>query len=214
MMHSTLLARCFASRLASRAVRPCGVLGSVLAVLLLAACSNTPRQQTMSYDFGLPPAPPAVTTPAAKPLRIGETGGPEWLDSPGLHYRLLYAQQQQAQPYAANRWVMSPVRLFDERLRTAASYRGHTSGLGEGAQAFLKVDLVEFSQVFDAPGSSRAVVQARASIYQARSLMAQRTFRAEQPAVTADAPGGVTALAQASDAVIVQVLDWAAQSAP
>ncbi|WP_428852180.1 ABC-type transport auxiliary lipoprotein family protein [Imbroritus primus] len=185
-------------------------LGGLTVAVLLAACAGTPRQPTVSYDFGLPPAPAAAASSAAKPLRIGETGGPEWLDSPALHYRLLYAQQQQAQPYAANRWVMSPVRLFDERLRTMAANRGQVAAFGEVAQPLLKVDIVEFSQVFDSPAASRAVVQVRASLYQARGLLAQRTFRHEQAAATADAPGGVAALAQASDVLIAQILDWAA----
>lgn len=186
-------------------------LGGLAVAILLTACASTSRQATVSYDFGLPPAPTAAAASSpVKPLRIGETGGPEWLDSPALHYRLLYAQQQQAQPYAANRWVMSPVRLFDERLRTIAANRGQVAAFGDVAQPFLKVDIVEFSQVFDSATSSRAVVQVRASMYQARGLLAQRTFRSEQPAATADAPGGVAALAQASDTLIAQILDWAA----
>ena len=185
-------------------------LGALTVVVLLAACAGTPRQTTVSYDFGLPPAPAAATPAVTKLLRIGETAGPEWLDNPALHYRLLYAQQQQAQPYAANRWVMSPVRLFDERLRTMAANRAQVAAFGDVAQPLLKVDIVEFSQVFDSPAASRAVVQVRASLYQARGLLAQRTLRAEVPAPSPDAPGGVTALAQASDALIAQILDWAA----
>jgi cholesterol transport system auxiliary component len=198
------------SQLNSLNCRAVQLLGIGLLTLVVTACAGNPRQPTVSYDFGLPPAPTAAASTSAKPLRIGETSGPEWLDSPALHYRLLYAQQQQSQPYAANRWVMSPLRLFDERLRTVAANRGHIAAFGDAAQAFLKIDIVEFSQVFDSPGSSRAVIQARASMFQARNMVAQRTFRAEQPAATADAPGGVAALTQASDVLIGQVLDWAA----
>jgi len=42
-------------------------------------------------------------------------------------------------------------------------------------------------------------------------VLGQRTFSAQEPAPSADAPGGVKALAAASDTVVAQVVQWADQ---
>ena len=42
----------------------------------------------------------------------------------------------------------------------------------------------------------------------AQRLVGQRTFEVRQPAATADAPGGVSALRAASDEVVRQVVAW------
>ena len=77
----------------------------------------------------------------------------------------------------------------------------------------LRIELEEFAQVFDAPGSSRAVLRARASLLGSRALVAQRTFSLERPATTADAAGGVRALIATSDELIGQLLEWTAINA-
>ena len=74
----------------------------------------------------------------------------------------------------------------------------------------LRVELVDFSQVFDRPDASRAVVRLRASVFVARGLVDQRVVQVDVPARSADAAGGVAALTQASDRAIGELLDWAA----
>lgn len=193
---------------ASALLRPWIVI--VAASAALAACAGASgKSASTTFDFGLAP-PPAAAKALPTALRVGETRGPDWLDNDALYYRLLYAQRQQTQPYANSRWVMSPLRLFDERLRNAVAARGQVVGYGDTLLPFLSVDIVEFSQVFDSPAASRGVVQVRASIFRGRALLAQQSFQVEQPAPTPDAQGGVQALAQASDRAIAQVLDWAA----
>jgi cholesterol transport system auxiliary component len=45
-----------------------------------------------------------------------------------------------------------------------------------------------------------------------RGITAQRSFRIERPAATADARGGAHALAQAADDAVTQILQWAASN--
>ncbi|KUE88328.1 ABC transporter [Cupriavidus necator] len=180
--------------------------------LALSGCALTRgNDPSVTYDLG----PPAATTPgngnpapARLPkLRVAQTDGPNWLDGNALFYRLQYAQAQRLQAYATQRWVMSPTRLFDERLREAVAARGTLSWFGDSSVPALKVDLIEFDQVFDSATTSEGVVRLRATVFQ-HGMLGQQTFEARRPAASADGAGGVKALAEASDAVIAALLDW------
>jgi cholesterol transport system auxiliary component len=106
--------------------------------------------------------------------------------------------------------VESPVSLFDARLRNAVAARGQVIAYATPDVPTLRVELVDFSQVFDRPDASRAVVRLRASVFVARGLVDQRVVQVDVPARSADAAGGVAALTQASDRAIGELLDWAA----
>jgi cholesterol transport system auxiliary component len=190
----------------ARSARQAAVLAA--AVLALSGCALTRGTPTVTYDLG----PPAASTgnPAAAQLpklRVAQTDGPDWLNGNALYYRLQYAQAQRLQAYATQRWVMSPTRLFDERLREAASARGTLSWSGDASVPGLKVDLVEFEQVFDSATTSQGVVRLRATVFN-HGMIGQQTFEARRPAASSDGAGGVKALAEASDAVIAALLDW------
>lgn len=198
----------------SAALRPGA--GAMLVVTLLAAalltgCSLLPdTPQSTTYDLGPPTAAPSAAAGKTLPrLRVLSTDGPSWLDGNAIHYRLRYAQAERLQPYATQRWIMSPVRLFDERLREAVSARGELSWGGDTQAPALKVDIVDFEQVFDSADSSRGVVQVRATVMR-NGMIGQKTFTAEQPAPSADGAGGVRALAGSTDAVIAAIIDWVA----
>ncbi len=78
----------------------------------------------------------------------------------------------------------------------------------------LRVELEEFSQVFDSPQASRGVAHARATLVRGgRALAAQKNFVVEKPAPGADAAGGAQALAAAADQLVGEILAWAAQAA-
>ncbi|PVY76201.1 cholesterol transport system auxiliary component [Cupriavidus alkaliphilus] len=181
--------------------------------LALSGCALTRGEPTITYDLG--PAVAANTAagtgnpaPAALPkLRVAQTDGPNWLEGNALFYRLQYAQAQRLQAYATQRWVMSPTRLFDERLREAVAARGTLGWSGDSSVPALKVDLLEFDQVFDSATTSEGVVRLRATVYR-HGMLGQQTFEARRPAPSADGAGGVKALAEASDAVIAALLDW------
>jgi cholesterol transport system auxiliary component len=191
---------------------------AILVLLLAAAgCSvlPPPRPPQALYDFG---APAAWNSPAvAGSLAVARVSAPEWLETPTLQYRLAYREPLRYQGYAGSRWVAAPSQLLTERLRQAAAQSGSRGALreGEGVKTdfVLRVELEEFSQVFDAPQSSSGVIRARASLVrEGRLLTAQKGFVVERPAATADAAGGAQALAAAADQLIVEMLAWAAQA--
>ena len=112
------------------------------------------------------------------------------------------------------RWVMPPAALFGQRMRSDIA-RANSAGVflpadGVRASYTLRLELVEFSQVFDAPDKSRAVLHLRASLIRQRAVVAQQSFSIEQAAATPNAEGGVRALIAASDAAGEKLIDWLA----
>jgi cholesterol transport system auxiliary component len=190
-----------------------GKIAVVAVGLACAGCSIAPAPSSAvaQYDFG-----PAPSTNSAQGLRqslvVYDLSAPAWLDSPFIYYRLAYEDAARPHAYADSRWVTSPAALIAIRLRgrLAAAGKGGIVHPADGARAnhALRVELDEFSQVFDAPGKSRAVVRLRASVLGNRALIAQRSFSVERPASTPDAEGGVRALIGASDEAVEQLVAW------
>ena len=79
----------------------------------------------------------------------------------------------------------------------------------------LRVELEEFSQLFESPSASTGLLRLRATAMQAspqgEKLLGQRSFIAQRPAPSADAAGGVRALTAAADAVVDEVDQWLQQ---
>lgn len=181
----------------------------------LAACSLAPKtEQPATYDLGAPRSEPPAKPGIAAVLYLPEATAPAWLNGPGIVYRLNYENPPRPQPYALSRWSASPASLLTERLRSrfaAAAAKGIVTGSdGVRADYLLRVELEDFSQSFDAPGSSRAALQARVSLVSlgTRALVAQRAFAVERAAPTPDAAGAVTALSAASEEFVEAVLKW------
>ena len=181
----------------------------------LAACSlGTKTEQPATYDLGPPRIQSAAKPGIAAVLYLPEATAPAWLNGPGIVYRLNYENPPRPQPYALSRWSASPAALLTERLRSrfaAAAAKGIvTAPDGVRADYLLRVELEDFSQSFDSPGSSRVALQARVSLVSlaTRALVAQRAFAVEGAAPTPDAPGAVTALSAASGEFVEAVLKW------
>jgi cholesterol transport system auxiliary component len=193
----------------------------LLAATLLSSCSLAPgaRQEPASYDFGNLPAPAGAATAIklTRPLLVFDVAAPAWLDTAEVHYRLAYVDATRPRAYANSRWVMPLSQLLSQRLRQqlAASSSAGVLMPADGLRAphSLRVEIEEFTQVFDAPARSRAVLRARATLLGNRGLVAQRSFSLERPAATADAEGGVRALRDVADELIVQLIDWTAANA-
>ncbi|HAT29811.1 MAG TPA: ABC transporter, partial [Janthinobacterium sp.] len=146
-------------------------------------------------------------------LVVADVSGPAWLDSERMYYRLLYADVQQARPYARNRWNTAPLQLLSQRLKSRIAQSGvKVLGLTDAAASvmLLRVDVDDFSQNFDTPASSSAQVTLRASVFGGHRLIDQKTFSRKVAAASADAPGGARALAEASDAVAADIIAWLA----
>ena len=79
----------------------------------------------------------------------------------------------------------------------------------------LRVELEEFSQLFESPSASTGLLRLRATALQAspqgEKLLGQRSFIVQRPAPSADAAGGVRALTAATDAVVQEIDLWLQQ---
>ena len=206
------------------------LLGALAVASVLAGCGALPDKPARAalYDFGPTPAPvPAPVTPVLPRLpsiQLADIDAQARLDGTQILYRLGYTDGNELRPYSHARWSVAPTQLLEQRLREALAQRRVVLGEEEGTNVArvdgkmpngLRLTLEEFCQVFDAPGTSYGLVRVRATLLNATSggnrVLGQRTFTAQQPASSADAPGGVKALAGASDAVVLQIVQWADQ---
>jgi cholesterol transport system auxiliary component len=197
-------------------------LGALAASTALAVTGcSTPQAPVVKavYDFGpaaarsaATAAPAASTAPALVALALAEVDASSALESLNVVYRLAYADAQQLRPYALARWSMPPAQLVRTRLRDALSSRGPVLGAADGATPWLlKVELDEFSQQFDAPTSSSGAVRLHASLFNANTLVAQRTVQATAKSPSQDAAGGVRAITAATDDAVAQLALWVTQ---
>jgi cholesterol transport system auxiliary component len=190
-----------------------GAAATLLAVALSGcAGSQTSQLAMMRYDFGVDGADPVPNVPApGVPIKLAGCMASADLDTDRFHYRLAYGNPQEARTYATSRWTMPPPQLLTAQVRARLAERGRVLGIDDGADApVLKLELVEFMQIFDQPGVSRGVVRMRASLMRNGTLIAQRNFSADAPAISADAAGGARALAQAGNAAVAQIVAWTA----
>ena len=183
----------------------------LLCSALLAGCASVKKPQAELFDLGL--ATPAASLPALPPMALAEVNTPEWLDSAAIFYRLAYESARQPRPYADSRWSMPPAQLFAQRFKSRIGQAGGTLlSASDGAAGIpvLHLDTDEISQVFDSPERSAGMVSMRLSVISGRRLLGQKSFVQRVPAASADAAGGVDAIAAASDAVIADMLQWLA----
>ena len=200
-----------------------------LAAALLAGCGALPErpQRAALYDFGAGPSAVSAATVSPTqlpPMLLPHIDAPARLDGAQILYRLGYSDPNELRPYSLARWSVPPTRLLEQRLREALAQRRVVLGAEEGTNIArvqgkvpnsLRLTLEEFSQYFESAGSSSGMVRVRATLMNTTGagdrVLGQRTYSAQAPAPTADAAGGVKALAAASDAVVAQVVQWADQ---
>jgi len=190
-------------------------LFAAAALAALAACAgNSPSPA--EYDFG--PGGATLEDPPRlrREITVAAATAPAWLDSPAIVYRLAYRDAAQPRAYAESRWVSPPAVLFTAQLRhrLAATTRSGVLVPGDGVRpaATLRVEVQEFSQVFDAPERSRAVVRVRAVLVADGRLLGQTSFAVDRPAPSPDAAGGARALALAADTAIDRLIGWTADT--
>jgi cholesterol transport system auxiliary component len=202
----------------------------VTAALALAGCAlpDKPTRPAL-FDFGpgtLTPQPTNRMAPLPA-LALAEIDANGLLDSTAVLYRLGYDDPHQLRPYALARWSMSPGQLIRQRLRETLGQRRAILNADEGASQtrrdgsipyVLRIELEEFSQHFQSPTQSAGVVRLRATLVDStpagEQLLGQRTVLVQRPAPSADAPGGVRALAAATDAAVEEISQWLQQTQP
>lgn len=200
-----------------------------LTALVMAGCNVLPDKpvRTNLYDFG-PVAVGAAPAPAggALPtLALAEVESNPRLDSTQLLYRLGYVDGNELASYSQSRWSVPPPQLLRQRLRDALAQRRTVLGPDEAATLAraegrlpdtLRVTIDEFSHYFDSPQRSEGLVRLRATLIRTQTggdrVVGQRSFELRRPAPSNDAPGGVKALAAASDAAVAEILAWVDQA--
>ena len=184
----------------------CPMIPSLLIAALLAGCTGLPKVAPAYavHDFG-GPDPVAARSPGV-PLRGLEVVAAPWLASTAIQYRLAYAQPTRRQAYVESRWAAQPAQLVELALKRAI----RTGEAGAGGACRLRVELDEFVQVFDSETLSRGVVEARAVLLAPRTdqIVASRSFSLAQPAPSADALGGVSALRGGVQGLGSELFGW------
>lgn len=190
---------------------------------------QTPARPVV-YDFGpgavvaAPSTNSLTTSPngtqALAPIALAGVQAASALDTTAVLYRLAYSDAQQLRPYALARWSMPPAELVLQRLRAHLGQRravlNPIDGVASATPALtLRLELDEFSQLFEAPDKSTGLLRLRATLAQTtatgETLLAQRSFVVQRASPSADAAGGVKALAVATDAAVGEIELWVQQ---
>lgn len=177
---------------------------SLLPAFLLTACASRPPAQAnlAYYDFSGEPA----SLPA--PLRSVDISSSSWLASNAMYYRLAYADGNRREHYAESRWTAQPAELLGVRLERNLMGAAATPG---SFLCRLRLELDDLTQVFDQPGSSRLLLEARATLYGTQqTVLARRSLSLSRPA-GADARSGVAASGAVVDALSRDLQAWARQ---
>lgn len=179
----------------------------LLMALLLGGCVNGVRTAPplQVYDFGSSP----MATPSSSGLGGGlalEVRAASWLDSPSITYRLDYSQPLARFQYADSRWAAAPAALLAQHWQRQLGVPGVS---GVSTACVLRVELQEFAHVFADPQHSVGRLQGQVSVIDSgRRPLVEHALFVEQAAATADAPGGVRALALAGQEGGRQIATW------
>lgn len=174
-------------------------------VLLLTACvGGAPKPVEVAY-YDLSAEPAGAGQPASTPLRTLEVVPGAWLSSNAMYYRLAYADGNRREHFAHARWSAQPAELIATRLQRSLL----TGTQAAAPYCRLRIDLDDLSQVFDAPGSSRLVLDVRLTLYGVQQrVLARRTLALSQPAGT-DARAGAAASGALTAELAQTLRDWA-----
>lgn len=180
----------------------------ILGMLLLAACGGNRRaSEIFQYDFG---NLSGKDTTAAVPIAAIDVQAASWLSGAAMHYRLAYAEPLRRQVYAESRWAAPPAELLETYLKRRVVF-GRPDSRGSGCRILLVLD--ELEQQFDAPASSRAVLDVRAVLAPSRGTetFSRRSIRIEKAAAAPLAREGVAATREAVEALAGALDAWLAE---
>lgn len=186
----------------------------VAAALAGCASSSKSRANNDQYDFGPLGAP--VTQMAQAPIAavvvMDVTGSPA-LENERMLYRLNYADPLQARTYANSRWSANPLILVTQRIKARLAQSGVKVLSATDTMnnvPILRIEVDDFTHAFASASQSEGQVVLRASVFRGHTLLDQKTISRASPAPSADAAGGVRALAASTDAAAADIAAWLA----
>jgi cholesterol transport system auxiliary component len=178
----------------------------------LGACGNLAGRSDIRqtfYDLG--PSQQHATAAAAIPARI-EVRAPSWLSNATMQYRLDYQQPAPRMAFSESRWASPPAEMLERKLARALT-ADSPAAAGEHVTrngCRLRIELDEFSQVFDTPQSSHATIVARAELLPPRgdAAIARHLVTLREATPSPDAKGGVVGHQRASDRLTRELGTW------
>jgi cholesterol transport system auxiliary component len=180
--------------------------------LFLSACATYRSAPQLIFDLSENAPVPVHEVAGLPAIAVAEPNVPAWLDSFEIYYRLGYTNDHQLRPYTNSRWSTPPLQLFAQRLKSGVAAAGgqvlSATETANNVPLVLHIDADDFTQLFDSPEHSSGRVTLRASLFDHRNLVAQKSFSHQVVATSNDAAGGAKALANASDATIADILQW------
>ncbi len=184
--------------------------------LALAGCASSSKSKANNdqFDFGPLGAPVAQTqqAPIAAVVVMDVTGSPA-LENERMLYRLNYADPLQARTYANSRWSANPLILVTQRIKARLAQAGVKVLSATDTMnnvPILRIELDDFTHAFASTAQSEGQVVLRASVFRGHTLLDQKTISRAAPAPSADAAGGVRALAASTDAAAADIAAWLA----
>jgi len=188
---------------------------ALLAALALAGCASSSKPaNNAQFDFGPLGAPvtQAAQAPLAAIVVMDATGSPA-LENERMLYRLNYADPLQARTYANSRWSANPLILVTQRIKARLAQAGVkvlSATDTTNNVPVLRIEVDDFTHAFASASQSEGQVVLRASVFRGHALLDQKTISRATPAPSADAAGGVRALAASTDAASADIAAWLA----
>ena len=185
------------------------LIALLLTALLTTGCTSRRGDAVQIYDFGIALEPAGA---AADSVFVADVRPADWLDTTDMVYRLTYRDPRALASYANSRWAGTPAAMLTVRLRQSV---GNSSVVrSPQVKCVLGLSLAEFSQVFASGNTSRAVLHVQATLAEnvTAGRHANREFRLERPAPTADAAGGAAALSEIAAALSEELRAWISEA--
>lgn len=176
-----------------------------LSSILLCACMGSPSLLNRSfYDLGAAmPFQPLTLNNGIVSVQIS---APDWLDQNYLYYRFTHAEPNRLYRYRESRWIDRPSVLLQSKINA----RWSNIDTKQKSTYLLKLDLLDFSQIFESQSYSQGRVIARATLIDrvSQNRVAQHVFRVEHIAPSPNAQGGVQAINLACDQLLEFLTKW------
>lgn len=175
----------------------------LVTTLMLAGCGGPggASAPARTFDLGIAAPPERLAS-----VRVGLVRGSEPFDNLDMHYRLAYRDGGELASYTQSRWAAPPATLLRTTLVRATD-------AGPSVRCALDLDILEFTQVFDAKEASTAVLEVRAALADGQVRVAERTLRVSEPNAGSGAPSGAAAMSRAAARLVGEVSRWAGQQA-
>jgi cholesterol transport system auxiliary component len=188
---------------------------TALTALLAGCASSGPAQRYFVLDAG---AASTAVTPASREatLLVAPVSAASFYRGRELVYSSAAGTRA---VYQFSSWTEPPAQAIGSalitRLERSGGFRSVAAiGSGSSGTLLLRVHLDEiYHDAATPPGVARIVLSAQLNETSGRARLDQRTFSVAVPAASYDADGAVSALRQALDQVLDELVRWVAATA-